>query len=104
MTKRVFWKKGMRLTDEVLMLSDKCTEELVSNAFALGACGRMGLMPSCRKFSISLDINNDVIDVVSVDCIGLSRNGNLIDVHYDTNYANTFDTRVVIPTQDTSKK
>ena len=104
MTKRVFWKKGMRLTEEVLMLSDKCTEELVSNAFALGACGRMGLMPSCRKFSISLDINNDVIDVVSVDCIGLSRNGNLIDVHYDTNYANTFDTRVVIPTQDTSKK
>lgn len=104
MAKRILWKKGMRLTDEVLTLSDKCTEELVSNAFALGACGRMGLIPSCRKFSISLDINNDVIDVVLVDCLGLSRDGSLIDVQYDTNYTNTFDTRVVIPTQDTSKK
>lgn len=104
MAKRILWKKGMRLTDEVLTLSDKCTEELVSNSFALGACGRMGLIPSCRKFSISLDVNNDVIDVVSVDCLGLSRDGSLIDVQYDTNYTNTFDTRVAIPTQDTSKK
>ena len=63
MAKRILWKKGMRLTDEVLTLSDKCTEELVSNAFALGACGRMGLIPSCRKFSISLDINNDVKEI-----------------------------------------
>lgn len=104
MAKRILWKKGMRLTDEVLTLSDKCTEEMVSNALALGACGRMGLMPSSRKFDVALDINNEVIDVVSVDCIGLSRNGNLIDVQYDTNYTNTFDTRVIIPSQDTSKK
>lgn len=104
MAKRILWKKGMRLTDEVLTLSDKCTEEMVSNALALGACGRMGLMPSSRKFDVALDINNEVIDVVSVDCIGLSRNGSLIDVQYDTNYTNTFDTRVIIPTQDTSKK
>lgn len=96
-------EKGMRLTDEILALSDKCMEELVSNAFALGSCGRMGLMPSSRKFSISLDINNDVIDVVSVDCLGVSRDGSLIDVQYDTNYTNSFDTRVVIPNQDTSK-
>ena len=94
----------MRLTDEVLTLSDKCTEDFVSKSLALGACGRMGLMPSCRKFSISIDINKDIIDVVSVDCIGLSRDGSLIDVQYDTNYTNSFDTRVVIPAQDTEKK
>ena len=104
MAKRILWKKGMRLTDEVLALSDKCTEEMVSKAFALGACGRMGLMPSSRKFDIALDINNEVIDVISIDCIGLSRNGSLIDVQYDTNYTNTFDTRVIIPTQGTNKK
>ena len=53
MAKRILWKKGMRLTDEVLTLSDKCTEEMVSNALALGACGRMGLMPSSRKFDVA---------------------------------------------------
>ena len=104
MAKRILWKKGMRLTDEVLMLSDKCTEELVSKGLVLGACGRMGLMPSIRKFNISIDINNDVVDVVSVDCIGLTRNGRLIDVQYDTNYTNSFDSRVIIPSQNTGMK
>lgn len=100
MAKRVLWKKGMRLTDEILTLSDKCTEELISKGLVLGACGRLGLMPSIRKFNISIDINNDIIDIVSVDCIGLTRNGRLIDVQYDTNYTNSFDTRVVIPSQN----
>ena len=63
MAKRIMWKKGMRLTDEILALSDRCTEELVSKGFLLGACGRMGLMPSTRNFNISLDIDGDVIDV-----------------------------------------
>lgn len=103
MAKRIMWKKGMRLTDEILALSDRCTEELVSKGFLLGACGRMGLIPSTRKFNISLDINNDVIDIVSIDCLGLTRNGRLIDVQYDTNYTDFFDTRVVIPSkQDTN--
>lgn len=90
----------MRLTDEILALSDRCTEELVSKGFLLGACGRMGLMPSTRNFNISLDIDGDVIDVISIDCIGLTRNGSLIDVQYDTNYTNSFDTRVIIPSQN----
>lgn len=104
MTKRVMWKKGMRLTDEILTLSDKCTEELVSKGLILGSCGRMGLLPSTRKFNISLDINNDVIDVVSIDCIGLTRNGCLIDVQYDTGYTNPFDTSVIIPSQNSDQK
>ena len=85
MAKMVMWKKGMRLTDDILALSDRCTEELVSKGFLLGACGRIGLIPSTRNFSISLDINSNVIDVVSIDCIGLTRNGRLVDVQYDTN-------------------
>lgn len=104
MAKRVMWKKGMRLTDDILALSDRCTEELVSKGFLLGACGRIGLIPSTRNFSISLDINSNVIDVVSIDCIGLTRNGRLVDVQYDTNYTNSFDTRVVIPSQGTERR
>lgn len=98
------WKKGMRLTDEILALSDRCTEDLVSQGFLLGSCGRMGLMPSTRRFNIDIDINNDVIDVVSLDCIGLTRNGTLIDVQYDSNYTNSFDTQVIIPSQTTDKR
>lgn len=101
MAKRIMWKKGMRLTDEILTLSDKCTDELVSKGLVLGACGRMGLMPSTRNFNISIDINKEVIDIVSIDCIGLTRNGKLIDVQYDTNYTNSFETRVIIPAQNT---
>lgn len=101
MPKRIMWKKGMRLTNQVLTLSDKCTEELVSKGFLLSACGRMGLLPGIRKFTISIDINNDVIDVISIDCLGLTRDGSLIDVQYDTDYTNSFDTRVLLPSQDT---
>lgn len=101
MAKKIMWKKGMRLTDDILALSDKCTEELISKGLVLGACGRMGLMPSIRNFNVSIDINNDVVDVVSIDCIGLTRNGRLIDVQYDTNYTNSFDTRVIIPSHNT---
>lgn len=104
MSKRILWKKGMRLTDEVLTLSDKCTEELVSKGLVLGAYGCMGLMPSIRKFNISIDINNDIIDIVSIDCIGLTRNGKLIDVQYDTNYTNSFETRILIPSQNTDTR
>lgn len=96
------WKKGMRLTDEILTLSDKCTEELVSKGLLLGSCGRMGLIPGTRKFNISLDINDDLIDVVSLDCFGVTRDGRLIDVRYDTGYTNSFDTRVAVSAYDRS--
>ncbi|NPD91723.1 FN3 associated domain-containing protein [Xylanibacter muris] len=98
------WKKGMRLTDQILTLSDKCTEELVSKGLVLGACGRMGLLPCIRNFNLSIDINNNVIDIVSIDCIGLTRNGSLIDIQYDTTYTNSCDTRVTLPLQDTERK
>lgn len=97
MAKRILWKKGMRLTDEVLTRSDKCTEELVSKSLVLGACGRMGLLPGSRQFEISIDINKDAIEVVSLDCLGLTRNGTLIDVQYDTVYTNSCDAHVDIP-------
>ena len=62
MIKRICWKKGMRLTDDILRASDNCTIELVSGAVALVAAGRFGLFPSA-PFELSLNINKGLIDV-----------------------------------------
>ena len=50
MTKRICWKKGMRLTDEILRASDNSTMELVRNGVALAAAGRFGLCPSVTPY------------------------------------------------------
>jgi len=97
MTKRICWKKGMRLTDEILRASDSCTAEYVGNALVLAAAGRFGLLPSSTPFSLSVDISQGVVTVESLTCLAVTRGGHLIDVHYDTKYTNTFDTRVRIP-------
>ena len=86
----------MRLTDEILILSDDCMSELVGKALALGARGNFGLFPGKRPFSVSLDINGNDIDVVSLNCLGVTRDGSLIDIQYDTDFTNTFDTGTVI--------
>lgn len=97
MSKRISWKKGMRLTDEILSMSDNCTSELIGKALVLSAGGNFGLFPNSHPFSLSLDINKNIIDVVSMNCLGITRDGTLIDVNFDTNYTNSFDTRTVIP-------
>lgn len=97
MPKRIYWKKGMRLTDEVLIKSDNCTSELIGKALVLGAGGNFGLFPSSHPFSVSLDISNETIDVVSLSCLGITRDGSLIDVLYDTSYTNSFNTQTTIP-------
>lgn len=97
MTKRICWKKGMRLTDDILRASDNSTMNLVTNAFALAAAGRFGLFPSSKPFELSLNISKGLVDVELLDCLAVTKGGNLIDVHYDTKYTNTFDTRIQIP-------
>lgn len=97
MTKRIRWKKGMRLTDDILRASDNSTMELVGNALALAAAGRFGLFPSASPFDLSLNINKGLLDVELLNCLAVTKDGNLIDVHYDTKYTNTFDTRIQIP-------
>lgn len=97
MTKRICWKKGMRLTDEILRASDNSTMELVSNALALAAAGRFGLFPSAIPFELSLSINKGLVDVEQLNILAVTKGGFLIDAHYDTNFTNTFDTRIQIP-------
>ncbi|WP_455663866.1 hypothetical protein [Phocaeicola sp.] len=100
MLKRICWKKGMRLTDEILTAADDSTSELVSNALVLAAAGRFGLFPSSHPFEILVNFNKNMIDVESLNCLAITKGGNLIDAEYDTMYSNTFDTRVAIPNAD----
>lgn len=96
MTKRICWKKGMRLTDEVLRYSDDSTMEFVGNSLALAAAGRFGLLPS-TSFDLSVNISKGLVDVESLNCTAVTKSGNIIDAHYDTKFTNSFDTRIQIP-------
>jgi len=97
MTKRIHWEKGMRLTDDIFRASDNCLAERVGNALVLAAAGRFGLFPSKSPFELSLDINNGSVDVQYLNCLAVTKDGSLIDVHYDTKFTNPFNTRVQIP-------
>lgn len=99
--KRISWKKGMRLTDEVFRMSDACTSEQISNSMMMAAAGRFGLFPQC-SFGVSIDIKGSTIDVVSIDCLAVTRDGSLIDVNYDSSYNNTFNTSAAMPQTSSS--
>ena len=100
MTKRICWKKGMRLTDEILKSSDKCHFESLNQAFVFAANGRFGLLPSNREFNISISINKNLVDVEALNCLAMTKSGTIIDINYDTTYTNNIDTRVSIPSMD----
>ena len=104
MTKRICWKKGMRLTDEILRASDNAAMEFVGNAFVLAAAGRFGLFPTAKPFELSLNIIKGLVDVESLTCLAITKGGDLIDVNYDSKYTNTFDTRVQIPETNGEKE
>lgn len=104
MPKRVCWKKGMRLTDDVLRTSDNCFLLWVEKALAISSAGRFGLSSSIQPFELSINILNGFVDVESLSCQAVTRNGELIDVHYDTRYTNSFDTRVTIPNDTEAKE
>jgi len=87
----------MRLTDNVLRDSDNSIYELVGKSLLLAAAGRFGLIPSTRPFELNLDIDKKIVDIKSLHCLAVTRDGSLIDTCYDTKFTNTFDTRILIP-------
>lgn len=97
MVKRVSWKKGMRLTEDLLRASDNCNFELAICAMSLASASRFGLFPQARSFEVSLNVANGIVDVESLNCLAITKGGHLIDIQYDTRYTNHFETRAQIP-------
>ncbi len=104
MPKRISWKKGMRLTDEVLLAADQYMEESISHGIAVAAGGRFGLFTPTHPFKLSLSISRGFVEVESLSCMAITRAGDIIDVKYNTQYSNSFDTRVEIPNVDDTRE
>lgn len=90
----------MRLSDELFRMADSFTSAHIAQALAVASAGRMGLFPSGRRFALELSLRNDMIEVDCLECTAITRDGTLIEAHWDTNYTGTFDTRVVLPKTD----
>lgn len=102
MTRKVCWKKGMRLTDEILTASDVCHVEMLGKAVVLASAGRFGLFPGKAPFEISVSINKNILHVDSLHCLAVAKNGEVIDIGFDTNFTSSFEASVAIP--DTEEK
>lgn len=97
MARKICWKKGMRLTEEILNASDACLMEFIGKAIILASSGRMGLFPGVHPFQVSLSINKNIVSIDSLDCLAITKSGDLIDTSYTSDFTSTFNTRVPIP-------
>lgn len=97
MHNKVTWKKGMRLSTEVFNAMDRAAEDSLRMVSLLGSANRYGLFTTNKPFELSVNINGKALEVTSLCCHGITKSGCFLDIDYDSNYANTFDTRVPIP-------
>lgn len=97
MHNKVTWKKGMRLSTEVFNAMDHANEESFRMVSLLGSAHRYGLFPAIKPFELSVNINGNALEVLSLNCHGITKTGCVIDIEYDSNFVNTFDTRISIP-------
>lgn len=87
----------MRLSDELLRASDDCIMDVIGKVAIMSSASRFGLLPSDRPFEVSLNFGNGYIDIDSLSCRAISRDGSLIDVDFTTRFDNNFATRLEIP-------
>ena len=95
--RRICWKRGMRLTDDIMRHADDCTADTIGKTLLLASSGRFGLIPSAQPFSLTVNVTKELVDVESLTCLVVTKGGDIIDVNYDTRYSNAFDTRAKIP-------
>lgn len=98
MSFKVTWKKGMRLSTDIFDAVDSNNEYNLRQSLLLASGGRMGLFKNAKPFELSINITNNILEVVTLSCHGITKSGKLVDVEFDSNFNHTFDTRVVIPT------
>lgn len=97
---KVTWKKGMRLSTDVFEALDASLDEAIrlSNVIATG--GRFGLISVNKQFELSVNVSNSTLEVVSLSCHGVTKSGRIVDIEFDSNFTNTFDTRISIPSSN----
>lgn len=100
---KVTWKKGMRLSTDVFDALDTYIDEniMMSNRIATG--GKCGLVSSEKTFELSVNVGNNILEIVSLSCHGVTSSGKIVDIDFDSNYSNTFDTRVTIPNSESDE-
>lgn len=97
MPNKVTWKKGMRLTPDVFTAQDASNAE-AQRLLALGASGgRMGIFAGRRLFELSVNVEGNTAEVLTLRCTGLTKTGRLVDIDFDSNFGKTFDTSMTIP-------
>lgn len=97
MSRKVTWKKGMRLSAELFDAAENERFITVKNAVLAATGGRCGLYPSDKKFSLSINANGNDIEVNQLCCHGVTRNGLIADIDMDSAFSRTFDTRLQVP-------
>ncbi len=97
MSKKVTWKKGMRLSADIFDAADSACGEAIRQAVLLGAAGRYGLFASPNTFGLSLNVTNNFLEILSLSCHAVTKSGHVIDIEFDSNFTHTFDTQVAIP-------
>lgn len=87
----------MRLSTDVFNAMDTATHAGLRMAALLASAGRFGLFTAPKPFELSVNISGNALEVSSLCCHGITKSGCIIDIDYDSNFNNTFDTRVSIP-------
>lgn len=103
MTRTITWKKGMRLSAEPFTAADGAMLDVIRQAVLVSASGRYGLYKTVAPFELALNITSNMVEVVSLTCNAVTKNGTLIDINFDSSYTNTFDSRVAIPANATDE-
>lgn len=98
MSYKVTWRKGMRLSTDVFDAVDSNNEYNLRQSILLASGGRMGLFKTSKPFELSINITNNILEVVTLSCHGITKSGKLVDIEFDSNFTHTFDTRITIPT------
>lgn len=90
----------MRLSTDVFDALDIYNDENIrlSNIIATG--GRYGLIPADKPFELSVNVANSYLEVVALSCHGVTRSGKIVDIDFGADYANTFDTRLPLPSSN----
>ncbi|MCH5224521.1 MAG: hypothetical protein J1D77_00930 [Muribaculaceae bacterium] len=103
MSKRVIWRRGMRLSSETFELMERLHATGVNAAAKLGAGARMGLYCGEKPFELGVNVQGNFLEVTTLRCDAITRGGVLVNIEFDSRFTNNKDTRVEIPSGAESK-